>query len=154
MAKWRSQAIRRSDWFTEKLNISFADIHALKAGKDVINQKGELIKNSEATLAPPKERSYAYCSDTIFDKTLVSFIKGVDVLYHEATFLDDNLERAAKTYHSTAKQAAEIANMSGVGQLLLGHFSARYRELSEFLVEAEPVFKNCLLATDGKKIKI
>ena len=138
----------------EKLNISVADIHALRAGKDVLSQDGQFIKNSDATLDPPEERSYAYCSDTIFDPGIIDFVKNADLLYHESTFLEDNLERAKKTYHTTAKQAAEIASRAGVKQLLLGHFSARYRELSGFLTEAEPIFNNCQLATDGKKIKI
>lgn len=138
----------------EKLNISVADIHALRAGKDVTSLDGELIKNENATLDPPKERSFAYCSDTIFDKDLVKYIRGTDLLYHESTFLEDHLERAKKTFHTTAKQAAEIAKLAGAGQLLMGHFSARYRELGDFLTEAKPIFENCLLATDGKKIKI
>ena len=138
----------------EKLNISLADIHALKAGKDVVSQDGLLIKNAEATVDPPKERSYAYCSDTIFDPELVAFVKNVDVLYHESTFLNDNQERAKKTYHTTAKQAAEIASLAKAELLLLGHFSARYTDLGGFLNEAKPVFENCVLATDGKKIKI
>jgi ribonuclease Z len=81
-------------------------------------------------------------------------VKGVDLLYHESTFLDENTERAAKTYHSTARQAATIAQMSGAGQLLLGHYSARYPLLEGFLEEAQQVFKNTLLAEDGKKVKI
>lgn len=138
----------------EKLNISFADILSLKAGKDVLNQNGELIRNEDATIDPPKPRIFAYCSDTIFDPEIVAFIKGSDLLYHESTFLEDNLVRAKKTYHTTAKQAAEIARMADAGQLLLGHYSARYRNLEDFLKEARSVFENCLLATDGKKVKI
>lgn len=146
---------RKIDKFKlEKLNISLADILLLKNGNDVINQNGELIKNSAATLDPPNARSYAYCTDTIFNPTLVDIIRGVDVLYHESTFLEEHLERAKKTFHSTAKQAAEIAKQAGVKQLLLGHFSARYHDLQSFISEAEPIFKNCSLATEGKKIKI
>jgi ribonuclease Z len=141
-------------YILEKLNISLADIHALRAGMDVTNLNGELIKNKDATIDPPKSRSYAYCSDTVFDLDLISYITGVDVLYHESTFLDDQLERAKKTFHTTAKQAADIANKAGVKELLLGHFSARYRDLKEFLDEAKPIFENCVLATDGKKIII
>jgi len=147
--------VRKIDKFKlEKLNISVADIHALKAGNDVLNQNGELIKNAEVTLDPPKERNFAYCSDTIFDTTLLQYIKDVDLLYHESTFLEDNKERAKKTFHTTAKQAAELAKQAGVQQLVLGHFSARYNDLSAFLSEAKEVFENCMLATDGKKIKI
>jgi ribonuclease Z len=131
-----------------------ADILLLKKGLDVTNSEGEVIKNADATIDPPAPRSYAYCSDTIFNPKTAHFVKGVDVLYHESTFLEDKAERAKKTFHSTAKQAAQIASMAGVKQLLLGHFSARYRHLAEFTAEAEDIFKNCLLATDGKKIKI
>jgi ribonuclease Z len=138
----------------DKLNISHADILALKAGKDVVNQDGVLIKNAEATLDPEKERTYAYCSDTLFDPEIVSYIRDVDLLYHESTFLDSHAERAKKTFHSTAKQAAEIARQAQVKQLLLGHFSARYAELNEFVEQASTVFANCILASDGKKIKI
>lgn len=140
-------------YILEKLDISFADILALKAGSDVVNKKGDLIKNAEATLDPPAPRSYAYCSDTIFDLSIVGHIKNVDVLYHEATFLEDQSERAKKTFHTTAAQAAQIAQAANATQLLLGHFSTRYPELDGFLEEARPVFPNCMLATDGKKIK-
>ncbi len=138
----------------EKLNISTADILLLKAGEDVYNLDGQLIKNSEATLDPPAARSYAYCSDTVFDESLVEYIKHVDLLFHESTFLDDMSERAKKTFHSTAKQAAAIAKQAEVKHLLLGHFSARYHELDGFVKEATTVFEACSMATDGKKILI
>lgn len=138
----------------EELNISTADILNLKKGADVVNKDGVLIKNSEVTIEPPQGRVYAYCSDTIFHPALCEYIKDADLLYHESTFLDDQLERAKKTYHSTAKQAAEIASKSGAKKLLLGHYSARYGNLEEFLVQANEVFNNCELAIDGKKIKI
>ncbi|MBL7930458.1 MAG: ribonuclease Z [Bacteroidia bacterium] len=141
-------------YILEKLDISFADILSLKAGQDVVNKNGELIKNKEATLDPPAPRSYAYCSDTIFDPSIVDYVKSADVLYHESTFLEDQVERAKKTFHTTAAQAARIAKEAGVGQLLMGHFSTRYPDLEGFLEEAKPIFANCLLATDGKKIKI
>lgn len=138
----------------EKLNISFADILLLKNGHDVVNGDGEKISNEDATLDPPPARSYAYCSDTIYSKKTADYVKEVDLLYHESTFLEDKADRAKKTFHSTAKQAAEVAKQANVKQLLLGHFSARYGDLKEFVNEAKPVFENCLLATDGKKVKI
>jgi ribonuclease Z len=138
----------------EQLNISFADIMALKAGKDVTSIDGRLIRNEDATFDPLPPRSYAYCSDTIFDLSLVDYIKDVDLLYHEATFLEDNADRALKTFHTTAMQAAEVAKQARAGQLLLGHYSARYPDLQGFLNEARPVFENCMLALDGKKVKI
>lgn len=138
----------------EKLEISFADILRLKAGADVVNQRGQLIKNEDATLDPPPPRSYAYCSDTIFDLRLVEYVKQTTVLYHEATFLNDQEERAKKTFHTTAAQAAQLASAANVGQLLLGHFSTRYPVLDGFLPEAQAHFANVVLATDGKKFKI
>jgi len=138
----------------EKLNVSIADILLLKNGQDVVNNDGILVKNSEATLDPPPPRSYAYCSDTIYRPETTLFVAGVDLLYHETTFLDDQLDRAKKTYHTTARQASEIAKAANVKTLLIGHFSARYNDLNMFLDEAKPGFANCLLATDGKKIKI
>lgn len=138
----------------EKLNISTADILKLKNGFDVVNQNGELIKNEDATLAPPPPRSYAYCSDTIFDESIVEYIKNVDLLYHESTFLEEHASRAKKTFHSTARQAAQIAKSANAKQLLLGHFSARYPKLQGFLDESGEFFSNRELAIDGTKIKI
>lgn len=138
----------------EQMEISLADILNLKAGKDVYNAKGELILNKDVTLDPLPPRSYAYCSDTIFDPSIVQYISGADLLYHESTFLEEHSERATKTFHTTARQAAEIAKRAQARQLLLGHFSARYHSLDAFLVEASEVFSECVLATDGKKLKI
>lgn len=138
----------------EKYNISVSEIHLLRNGMDVINADGELIKNAEVTLDPPPPRSYAYCSDTLYTPDTIEFVKEVDLLYHESTFLEDKSDRAAKTFHTTARQAAEIAKAARVKQLLLGHFSARYGDLREFITEASPVFPNCELATEGKKVKI
>jgi ribonuclease Z len=138
----------------EQLNISTADILNLKKGLDVVNENGELIKNADVTLDPPETRSFAYCSDTIFDPTICEYVKEVDLLYHESTFLDDHIARAKKTFHTTAKQAAEIATRANVKKLLLGHFSVRYTDLNDFITEAKPIFNNCDLAIDGKKIEI
>lgn len=138
----------------KELNISFADIMRLKAGQDVTNGAGEIIRNSDATFDPLPPRSYAYCSDTIFDPRVAEYVKGVDLLYHESTFLEDNAGRAARTFHCTARQAAEIARLAGAKQLMLGHYSARYPDIAGFEAEAKEVFPDCLLATDGKKIVI
>ncbi|MDX2173774.1 MAG: ribonuclease Z [Bacteroidota bacterium] len=138
----------------KRLNISVADILKLKKGFDVVNEDGKLIKNKDATIDPPQPRSYAYCSDTIFYKKIVKIIKDVNVLYHESTFLEDKKDRAKKTFHSTAKQAAEIAKLADVKKLLLGHFSARYGNLNSFTDEAKPIFENCELALEGKIFKL
>lgn len=138
----------------DKYRISTADIMLLKNGFDVVNKDGETIKNETVTFSARNPKSYAYCSDTTYFLKVVDFIKEVDLLYHECTFLNDKKERAAQTFHSTAEQAAEIAKTANVKQLLLGHFSARYGDLDQFIAEAKPVFDNCLLATDGKRISI
>ncbi len=146
---------RKIDKFLmDKHEVSTADVHLLRAGLDVTNSKGELIKNFEVTLDPPKSRSYAYCSDTKYDETLVQYIKDVYLLYHESTFLDDKIDRAKQTFHSTAKQAASIAKLANVKKLLLGHYSARYGDLSQFVKEASEVFQNCALSVEGETVLV
>lgn len=134
----------------EKLNVSFAEIHKLKQGLDAVDNNGKLISNIELTLDPPKQRSYAFCSDTKFFEELSNDIKDVDLLYHESTFLEEKADRAKQTFHSTAKQAAQMAVLANAQKLILGHFSARYGHLEEFLGEAKPIFSNTELAIEGQ----
>jgi len=124
----------------------------LKAGKDFITEDGRIIPNETLTLPPPEPRKYAYCSDTAFYPEIVPYIKGVHVLYHEATFSEADRDLAEKTLHSTARQAAEIARMAEAGKLIIGHFSSRYRDLEVLLREAREVFPNTELAYEGKQI--
>lgn len=124
----------------------------LKLGLDAENVKGELIKNTLLTIAPPLPKSYAYCSDTSYQPEMIPIIKGVDKLYHESTFLDDHEVLAQKTQHSTASQAAQIAHQAKAGELILGHYSSRYKELQEFKIQAENFFNPVLLAHDGDLI--
>jgi ribonuclease Z len=138
----------------EKFNVSFSEIHKLKLGFDAIDNDGKTINNTDLTIAPHANRSYAFCSDTRFFEGLASEIMDVDLLYHESTFLEEKVDRAMQTYHSTAKQAAKMAVLSNAKKLILGHFSARYDDLSEFLIEAKPIFNNTELATEGKIIDI
>jgi ribonuclease Z len=138
----------------DKYKISTSEINNLRHGLDVTNEEGRKVKNKDVTIDPEPSRSFAYCSDTIYDEDLVKYVKGVDLLYHESTFLNDKASRATETFHSTAEQAAKIAKAAKVNQLLLGHYSARYGDLEPFIKEAGPFFKNVLLATEGKKIKI
>jgi ribonuclease Z len=146
---------RRIDKFLlDKHDVSTADIHLLRDGFDVTNSKGEKVKNADVTIDPPKPRTYGYCSDTIYDESLVQYIKDVDLLYHESTFLDDKIERAKTTFHSTAKQAANIAKLSGAKKLVLGHFSARYGSLDQFVVEAKEVYEDCALAIEGRSFSV
>lgn len=146
---------RKIDKFQlQKYNISVADIQRLRNGEDVTNEDGEAVKNELVTLDPLPSRSFAYCSDTIYDPSLANYIKGVDLLYHESTFLNDKAERASETFHSTAEQAAMVAKAADAKQLLLGHYSARYGDTDVFITEAAPFFNNVLLASEGKKIQI
>jgi len=102
------------------------------------------------TEPPQPGVSYAYCSDTSYKPELITWISGVDTLYHESTFLEDARDLAEKTGHSTAAQAAAIARDAQVKSLILGHYSTRYKDLSGFKIEAESVFSNVALADDGK----
>lgn len=130
--------------------LSIKDIVNIKKGADFVNEDGKTILNKHLTIDPPKERAYAFCSDTAFLPQIVQSIKNVDLLYHESTFADDQKQRAKETHHSTAKQAAEIARLAGAKKLLLGHFSTRYTDLSVLLNEAKSVFNNVELVKDGK----
>ncbi len=137
----------------EKLpaGMNFAAIQSLKRGEDVLDDHGQVkYKASELTLPPKAARSYAYCSDTSYLESLVPVIKDVDLLYHEATFLNSREEWATRTFHSTTSQAASLAKKAGVGKLLIGHFSARYKDLTPFLEEAREVFEESYLAIEGE----
>lgn len=131
-------------------NLSIKDILKIKQGEDYVNTDGILVPNKNLTLAPALPRSYAFCSDTAFDPSIVKYIKNVDIIYHESTFVEDMKSRATETAHSTAKQAAEIARLAGAGKLLLGHFSARYRDLTIFESEARQIFENVHNVEEGQ----
>lgn len=122
----------------------------IKNGKDVTLDNGMVIENEKLSFPPVETKSYAFCSDTIFDESIIENIKNVDVLYHESTFLESEVEKAEKTMHATAIQAATIAKKSNVKQLILGHFSTRYDKLELFKTEAQTVFDHVFLADDGK----
>jgi len=122
----------------------------IKKGEDFKSESGEIIENSLLTFQPERSFSYAFCSDTSYNEGIIGTIKGVDLLYHEATFTEEHSDRAVKTQHSTARQAAKIALKSNVNQLIIGHFSNRYINLNELLNEAKAVFENTQLAEDGK----
>ncbi len=124
--------------------------HNLKKGKDFFTEEGQLIPNEKLTFPPPKPKSYAYCSDTMYKPDIVPLIEGVDLLYHEATFLESEKELAKKTMHSTASQAAQIAKQAEVKKLVLGHFSSRYKDEKEFIEEAKPIFSEVDIAQEGK----
>lgn len=135
-------------------NIPVSAIKNIKNGAAFQLPNGEMIPNAELTAGAPHRRAYAYCSDTIFSPEIVSYIKGVDLLYHEATFLHAD-EALARTYsHSTAAQAARIAKEAAVGQLVIGHFSARYKDASLFEQEARTIFPNTRGGEDGMVLEV
>ncbi len=135
-----------------KYGIDKSQFNNIKNGKDIILDDGRQVSNKEITLEPPKAKSYAFCSDTVYKEDIVPQIKNVDLLYHESTFLESEKSLCAKTKHSTAMQAALIAKKANVGKLILGHYSTRYKSLNVFKEEALLTFKNVELAEDGKII--
>ena len=134
----------------EKANINKAYYRKLKQGFNVENEQGELIENKHVTKSGKPPKSYAFCSDTVYRVDIIPIIKNTSVLYHESTFLEKHANLAAKTKHSTAKEAANIAKQANVGELLLGHYSTRYDDLNAFKEEAQEVFENVQLSEDGK----
>ena len=135
----------------QQYKIPFAFYSKIKNGDNFEDDFGNIIFNKELTEDPPSPRSYAYCSDTIYDENIINDVNNVDLLYHESTFLHENSERARQTYHTTSLQAATIANKAGARKLLLGHFSGRYKDLTPLLEEAKTVFENTELAIEGRK---
>lgn len=138
----------------ERYNIPVPRIRQIKAGADLTLDDGTVVPNAELTLDPDPLRSYAYCSDTAYSPSTATYVKGVDLLYHESTFLEDRAARAAKTHHSTARQAARVASEAGAGRLLLGHFSARYRDTTSFEEEAREIFPRSFAAEEGMTIDV
>lgn len=134
--------------------IEICDFQNLKNGKDYKLENGDVIPNETLTSAPNKPLSYAFCSDTSYDEKIIPIIKNCNLLYHESTFLNDKIELAKVTKHSTAEQAATIAKKANVDQLLLGHFSSRYKSIEDFKTEAANIFPNTILSEEGKIIEI
>ncbi len=124
-------------------------VAALKRGEDAVLANGMPLTAAEATYRPYEARSYAFCSDTTASGKVASIVRGVDLLYHEATYLHADRALAEKTGHSTALQAARLAKKAGVHHLLLGHYSARYKELEPLLTEAQGEFPDTVLGRDG-----
>ncbi|MDD2491194.1 MAG: ribonuclease Z [Bacteroidales bacterium] len=138
----------------EKYNLSLREIAILKGGTDVLRENGEVLLYDELTYTPYIPRSFAYCSDTAPFPQLEEWVRGVDLLYHEATFLVDNKKTAQLTYHSTAKNAATVAKNSGAKRLIIGHFSSRYKDLSLYEKEAKEIFSESYIAKEGIVIEI
>lgn len=134
--------------------IPISQINCIKNGADFITPDGDVIPNSRLTTPSAPPRSYAYCCDTAPCPSVIPLIRGVDVLYHDATFATAELSRAHATFHSTAAGAAAIAAEAKVGKLVLGHYSSRYHDESQLLAEAQRVFPNTILADEGMKIAV
>jgi ribonuclease Z len=132
-----------------EFNIPVADIVRIKKGSNFMTADGRRIPNSELTLPPPSPRTYAYCSDTRPNDAILPIIREVDLLYHETTFLNEDAKLAHETYHTTSGQAAEFARRAGAGRLLIGHFSSRYKQISDFESEAREIFEETYAVNDG-----
>ena len=135
-------------------NFPVSQIKSIKDGADFTTADGRIIENCRLTTDPTPSASYAYCSDTLFDRSLADVVHGVDVLYHEATYTDESAAKARDRFHSTASQAAQIARKAQVGRLILGHYSKAYKDELQHLAEARAIFPNTIAAVEGMKIEI
>jgi len=138
----------------QKYQIPHVRIPAIKKGEDFITSDGSIIKNENLTLPPGKPLSYAYCSDTKYFKQLASYVKGVDLLYHEATFDKTKTDLAQMTGHSTTIDAAKTALDANAGALVIGHFSARYKDINPLVDEARTIFPETFPAIDGQSYEV
>jgi len=137
----------------EKYNIETCYYQKIKAGGTITLEDGTIIPNHLLSFDPEPEKSYAFCSDTVYNETILPIIKNVDALYHESTFLESEAHLADKTMHTTAKQAAIIAKKANVKTLIMGHYSTRYGNIEFFKEEAQTIFNNVKLADDGKEFE-
>ena len=136
----------------EKLpeNFPIPYIKKLKIGEDVQDElTGKIYRAEDFTMPANSGKSYTYCSDTMYNELKINALRNIDVLYHEATFTEEHKKRATETCHSTAKQAATIAQKANVKKLIIGHYSSRYKELETHLAEAKSVFENTVLGEEG-----
>ena len=138
----------------EEHNIEKCYYQKIKFGGDITLENGKIIPNLELTLDADHEKSYAFCSDTVYNEDIIPIIENVDALYHESTFLETEAHLAEKTMHTTAKQAATIALKANVKNLIMGHYSTRYGNIELFKEEAQTIFNNVILANDGKTIEL
>jgi ribonuclease Z len=126
----------------------------LKAGADYLRKDGLLVRNDQVTEAGKPDRTYAYCADTMYAESIVPYIAGADLVYHESTYLEAEAERAAARYHSTAMQAAKIAGLAGAGKLLLGHYSSKYKIIEPFEEEARTLFEQSYATKEGDVFEV
>jgi ribonuclease Z len=140
--------------FIKEVKVPFEFFEKIKDGEDYTDEKGVIHNNLQITDDPAHARSYAYCTDTAYYELIIPLIKDCDLLYHEATFMEDKAEDAHAKFHSTAREAATIALKANVKQLVIGHYSARYKEVGSLLEEAKQVFPNTILGQDGMRIEV
>jgi ribonuclease Z len=140
--------------FIAQYNPDFEQCKAIKAGADFQLSDGGIVKNKSITFDPSPPRSYAYCTDTAYNESIIPIIKNVSVLYHEATFMDHMREEASNTFHSTTVEAATMAKKCNAGKLVLGHYSSRYKDLSPLLDEALKVFEHTIAGDDRLELDI
>lgn len=140
--------------FVDSVEIPFEVFERIRNGEDFVDKNGKVYPNQEITSDPPKPKSYAYCSDTAYHEPVIKLIKGADILYHESTFADDREKDALEKGHATARQAATIAKKAGVGSLVIGHFSARYKDISLLVEQAREVFPKTIAADDGMVLEV
>lgn len=150
--KGRARNVPKS--LIQELGLMVSEIVLLKKGELVRREDGTLLDPDKLLPKAPSPRAYAYCSDTKYSSKVIEAVKDCNLLYHEATFTHELIGRAEQTFHSTAKQAAEVAHLARAQQLILGHFSARYRDESVLLNEAREVFPNTELADEGKAFAV
>jgi len=129
-------------------------MNSLRQGADYVTPSGMVIPNSQLTTEADRSISYAYCSDTKYSKRVINAVQGVDWLYHEATYGDENLKNAVKRYHSTARQAAMVAREAQAKHLILGHYSNRYNDESLLLKQAREEFPATILGQEGLTIDL
>jgi ribonuclease Z len=138
----------------DQYQIPIRERQRIKEGGDFTCSDGQIILNSELTKTKHQSRSFAFCSDTRFNESYIESVRKVDLLYHEATFAKDNKELAKSTYHSTGEDAARIAQKAEVGKLIIGHFSARYKDHQTILKEAQAIFPNTEAISEGDVIQV
>lgn len=138
----------------KQYDIPYQQIPAIKAGGDFKTADGVVVPHQELVIPPADVRKFAYCSDTMYMEENIPLLEGVNLVYHEATFMHDMLENAERTMHTTALQAGQLAKKAAVGKMIIGHFSARYTDLAPLLAEAQEVYAAIELAEEGKVVAV
>ena len=128
------------------------ELNRIKNGENWTTSDGTVVPNNRLTTPSAAPRSYAYCSDTLCQRSILPHIQEIDLLYHEATFAESESARAKETFHSTATEAATMARDAHAKKLVIGHFSARYEDESILLKEAQAIYPNTQLAKENLRI--